>query len=85
MRKLTKLLVLVLSMALLVGSIFAVASFAAEDTGLSIEGASRTHVDFTGVVYDKHVNVDAGVAATPTISSGTDPIDEGISGKYFVR
>ena len=72
MRKLTKLLVLVLSMALLVGSIFAVASFAAEeDTGLTIEGAKRTHVDFTDIEYDKHNKVNGSIAADPTTSVGT--------------
>ncbi len=87
MRKSTKLLVLVLSMALLLGSIFDVASFAKEDdNGLSIEGATRTRVDFTDVEYDVHLNVNAtynekgeqeGVVATPSTSIGTFTIPGG--------
>lgn len=80
MRNLTKLLVLVLSLALLVGAVFAVAAFAAEDDGLTIEGARRTHIDFTGKAYDYHNVMNGSVAATPQTNEGTAPI--GVSVKY---
>ena len=82
MRKLSKLLVLVLSLALLVGSVFVVGALAADDDGLGIEGAERTHLDFTNVVYDRHNKENGGTAANPTTMIGTHPIAEMVLGKY---
>ena len=82
MRKLTKLLVLVLTLALLAGSIFAVASFAADDNDTGIEGATRQRIDFDGLVFDWHKRVIGSKAAEPVTEIGTNPFHDLISGKY---
>ena len=82
MRKLSKLLVFVLSIALLVSAVFVVNSFATEENDIGIDGAQRTHLDFTDVVYDKHNKENGGTPANPTTSTGTHPIAEMVLGKY---
>ncbi len=86
MRKFSKILMLVLSLALLVGVVFTVASSAlttSDATTLGITGATRQHEDFTEVDYEAHVYVDGGVAATPAIAkTGSYPLYESISNKY---
>ena len=59
MKRISKLLVLVLSLALIVGAIFAVSASAAEkevwttvDLGESVTGATRLHRDFTGESFE---------------------------------
>ncbi len=84
MKKLTKLLVFVCSLMLLVGSIFAIASMAAnEDLEVAIPDAKRTHIDFTGIVYDRMKNDNGANAASPKIEIGAyHPITEMVLGKY---
>ena len=83
MKKLTKLLVFVCSLALLVGCIFAIASFAAnEDLEVAIPDAKRTHIDFTDIVYDRMKNDNGANVASPQLTIGSHPITEMVLGKY---
>ena len=76
MKRLSKIFVLVLTLALLCGVVFAVMSSAAdetpkywytEDLSESVTGATRKHRDFTGEVFDNH-----------RILDGTNAVPEGL-------
>ena len=75
MKRLSKILILVLSLALLTGAIFAIASSAEETEAPkywydgnagAMTGATRKHRDFTNETFDMHASVESGIAANPT-------------------
>ena len=87
MKRMSKILVLILSFALIVGVIFAITASAEEATAPKywyagdteeMAGAVRKHRDFTAESFDVHALVESGVKASPATS--TLPTDLWISG-----
>ena len=74
MKRLSKIFILVLTLALLTGAIFAIASSAEETeapkywydgSAGAMTGATRRHRDFTAEKFDAHYLLEAGINATP--------------------
>ena len=92
MKRLSKLFVFVLTLALLCGAVFAVMSSAAdeaprywytEDISESVTGATRKHRDFTGETFDVHQILDGTneVPAALKTSSSPTQIWNSVGGK----
>lgn len=82
MKRIGKLFLFVMLITLAIGSVLATVSFAREERTISVAGAERVHVDFTGVVYDCHVNEDGGIGADPKTTIGKLSLFEAVSKKY---
>ena len=90
MKRLSKILVLVLSVALLCGVIFTLAASAETEapkywyngeTGEMV-GATRIHRDFTNETFDMHASAESGVAAKPSAAQIPNDLWVSGTGKY---